>query len=84
VVSDRYTRVSALGDDMLRGHGEALIPMVEEVLAEAGITYEHLDGRRNHWPRIVHRHARGACRGPRFSATLNIPLVGIGTLEAMA
>lgn len=70
---------------MQRGHGEALVPMVEEALRGAGIGYEQLD-------RIGVTVGPGSFTGLRvglaaargFAATLNIPVVGIGTLEALA
>ncbi|MBO6675697.1 MAG: tRNA (adenosine(37)-N6)-threonylcarbamoyltransferase complex dimerization subunit type 1 TsaB [Rhizobiales bacterium] len=85
VVSDGARVVSSRSMTMLRGHGEALIPMVEDGLGEAVITYEDLD-------RVAVTVGPGSFTGMRvglaaargFSATLNIPIVGIGTLEAMA
>jgi tRNA threonylcarbamoyladenosine biosynthesis protein TsaB len=85
VVSDRSRIISGQSVTMLRGHGEALIPMIEQVLADALITYDDLD-------RIGVTVGPGSFTGMRvglaaargFSATLNIPVVGIGTLEAMA
>ncbi len=85
VVADGARVVCARSVAMLRGHGEALIPMVEDVLGEAVITYEDLD-------RVGVTVGPGSFTGMRvglaaargFSATLNIPIVGIGTLEAMA
>lgn len=70
---------------MQRGHGEALVPMVEEALSGAGIGYEDLG-------RIGVTVGPGSFTGLRvglaaargFAATLNIPVVGIGTLEALA
>lgn len=85
VVSAGDTVVCARSELMQRGHGEALVPMVEDVLRGAGIGYEHLD-------RIGVTVGPGSFTGLRvglaaargFSATLNIPVVGIGTLEALA
>lgn len=70
---------------MQRGHGEELVPMVERVLAKASIGYEDLN-------RLGVTIGPGSFTGIRvglaaarsFSATLNIPVVGIGTLEALA
>lgn len=70
---------------MLRGHGEALVPMVEAVLASIGADYEALD-------RI------GVCVGPGsytglrialsaargFGVALNVPVIGFNALEALA
>lgn len=85
VVSDGLRIISEQSVTMLRGHGEALIPMVEQVLADASITYDELD-------RIGVTVGPGSFTGMRvglaaargFSATLNIPVVGIGSLEALA
>ncbi len=85
VVSDGPSVISAQSVAMLRGHGEALVPMIEQVLTDASITYDDLD-------RIGVTVGPGSFTGMRvglaaargYSATLNIPVVGIGTLEAMA
>lgn len=85
VVSAGTMVLSARSEPMQRGHGEALIPMVEQVLEDAGIGYEQLQ-------RIGVTVGPGSFTGLRvglaaargFSATLNIPVVGIGTLEALA
>lgn len=85
VVSDGPGIISAQSVAMLRGHGEALVPMIEQVLTDASITYDDLD-------RIGVTVGPGSFTGMRvglaaargYSATLNIPVVGIGTLEAMA
>ncbi len=85
VVSASGTVLCARSSTMLRGHGEALVPMVESVLADADIGYEDLE-------RIGVTIGPGSFTGMRvglaaargFSATLNIPVVGIGSLEAIA
>lgn len=85
VISTGATVECARSAPMQRGHGEALVPMVEEVLRGAGIGYEQLD-------RIGVTVGPGSFTGLRvglaaargFSATLNIPVVGIGSLEALA
>lgn len=85
VVSSGDAVLCARSLPMQRGHGEALVPMVEEALAGADIGYEQLD-------RIGVTVGPGSFTGLRvglaaargFSATLNIPVVGIGTLEALA
>ena len=85
VVSRAGRVIAARSVRMLRGHGEALVPMVESVLAENGMDYEDLDG-------LAVTIGPGSFTGMRvalaaarsFSVTLNIPLAGIGTLEALA
>lgn len=85
VVSTGETVVTAQSEAMARGHGEALVPMVEAALQDAGIGYEQLDC-------IGVTVGPGSFTGLRvglaaargFAATLNIPVVGIGTLEALA
>lgn len=70
---------------MRRGHGEALVVLVEEVLADAKLDYEDV-------ARIGVTVGPGSFTGMRvalaaaraFSATLNAPTVPIGTLEALA
>ena len=71
--------------EMERGHAEALFPMIEEALAEAGAAYRDLS-------RI------GVCTGPGsftgvrvgiaaargLAMGLGIPAIGIGRLEALA
>ncbi|MFK7792855.1 MAG: tRNA (adenosine(37)-N6)-threonylcarbamoyltransferase complex dimerization subunit type 1 TsaB [Devosiaceae bacterium] len=85
VVAAGASVLAQISTPMLRGHGEALVPMVEEALDQAGLTYESLD-------RIGVTIGPGSFTGMRvalaaargFSATLNIPVIGIGTLQALA
>ncbi|MBV6656453.1 MAG: tRNA (adenosine(37)-N6)-threonylcarbamoyltransferase complex dimerization subunit type 1 TsaB [Devosiaceae bacterium] len=77
--------LSAQSEAMTRGHGEVLVPMVERALADAGHAYEDLD-------RIGVTIGPGSFTGLRvglaaargFSATLNIDVVGVGSLAALA
>ncbi len=70
---------------MARGHQERLAPLVAEVMAEAGLGFEALD-------RIGVTVGPGSFTGLRvglafakgLAAALDIPAVGIGTLEALA
>ncbi len=70
---------------MLRGHAEALLPMVEEVMAEAGVTYGALD-------LIAATVGPGAFTGLRVGLAAarglalagGLPMIGITTLEALA
>jgi len=70
---------------MARGHAEALAPMVEAVMAEAGTTFAQLD-------RLAVSTGPGSFTGQRVGlafmrglrVALNIPLIGITSLAAMA
>ncbi|QRG08186.1 tRNA (adenosine(37)-N6)-threonylcarbamoyltransferase complex dimerization subunit type 1 TsaB [Xanthobacter dioxanivorans] len=75
------------GDSLLmeRGHAEALIPLVEQVMAAAGLDFEHL-------ARIAVTIGPGSFTGLRvglsaargFGLTANRPVVGVTTLAALA
>ncbi len=80
--------VAALADEhtrMTRGHAEALLPMVQRVLETADLTLEKID-------RIAVTTGPGTFTGVRVAIAVaraltlatDIPLIGIGTLEAMA
>ena len=70
---------------MLRGHAEALLPMVEEVMAEAGVAYGALD-------LIAATVGPGAFTGLRVGLAAarglalagGLPIIGVTTLEALA
>lgn len=70
---------------MTRGQAEHLLPLVEDVLAEAGLGYEALDG-------IVTTVGPGAFTGLRIGLSaarslalaLSIPVYGMTTLQALA
>jgi tRNA threonylcarbamoyladenosine biosynthesis protein TsaB len=70
---------------MARGHAEALAPMVEQVMREAGLAFTSLD-------RLGVTTGPGTFTGQRvglafmrgLALTLRIPLIGVTTLEAMA
>jgi tRNA threonylcarbamoyl adenosine modification protein YeaZ len=70
---------------MQRGHAEALAPMVERVMREAGITFPQLD-------RVAVTTGPGTFTGQRvglaFARALGValakPVIGITTLDAMA
>ena len=72
-------------DPMARGHQERLAPLVQEVMAQAGLDFEALD-------RIGVTVGPGSFTGLRvglafakgLSAALSIPAVGVGSLEALA
>lgn len=70
---------------MLRGHAEALLPMVEEIMAEAGVAYSALD-------LIAATVGPGAFTGLRVGLAAarglalagGLPIIGVTTLEALA
>ena len=70
---------------MIRGHAEALMPMVEEVMAEAGAAYAELD-------LIATTVGPGTFTGLRVGLAAarglalagGLPVVGVTTLEALA
>mgnify|MGYP001550517919 FL=1 len=70
---------------MARGHQERLAPMAREVMAAAGLTFDRLD-------RIAVTVGPGSFTGLRvgiafakgLALALDLPAVGIGTLEALA
>lgn len=72
-------------EEMARGHAEALAPMVDETMREAGISFAALD-------RLAVTTGPGTFTGQRVGLAfmramriaLNKPLVGVSTLEAMA
>ena len=71
--------------EMARGHAEALAPMVQEAMAEAGVPFTALD-------RLAVTTGPGTFTGQRVGlafmrglrVALKKPLIGITTLEAMA
>jgi tRNA threonylcarbamoyladenosine biosynthesis protein TsaB len=70
---------------MERGHAEALAPLVQEVMHEAGVSFSEID-------RIVVTTGPGTFTGVRIGLSLargiglarNIPVIGIDTLTAIA
>jgi tRNA threonylcarbamoyladenosine biosynthesis protein TsaB len=70
---------------MARGHAEALAPMVEQVMREAGLAFTSLD-------RLGVTTGPGTFTGQRvglafmrgLALTLKLPLIGVTTLEAMS
>jgi tRNA threonylcarbamoyladenosine biosynthesis protein TsaB len=77
--------LAALSEPMLRGHQERLAPMVQEVMARAGLPFAALD-------RIGVTVGPGSFTGLRvglafakgLGLALGKPCVGAGTLEALA
>jgi tRNA threonylcarbamoyladenosine biosynthesis protein TsaB len=71
--------------EMVRGHAEALAPMVERVMRDSGFAFRELD-------RLVVTTGPGTFTGQRVglafmraaALALKIPLIGITTLDAMA
>jgi tRNA threonylcarbamoyladenosine biosynthesis protein TsaB len=70
---------------MARGHQERLAPMAQQVMADAGLAFDRLD-------RIAVTVGPGSFTGLRvgiafakgLALALNLPAVGVGTLEALA
>lgn len=70
---------------MERGHAEALAPMVERAMAEAGVAFKALD-------RIAVTTGPGTFTGVRiglalargFGVALNLPVIGLDTLSTIA
>jgi tRNA threonylcarbamoyladenosine biosynthesis protein TsaB len=77
--------LSALSEPMQRGHAERIAPMVQEVQALAGAAFSAID-------RIVVTTGPGSFTGVRvglafaraMALALDVPCVGISTLEALA
>lgn len=77
--------LAVLSEPMSRGHQERLALMVREVLAAAGAGFDSLD-------RIAVTLGPGSFTGLRvgmafakgLGAALSIPVIGVGTLEALA
>ena len=86
-VLDAVSDTVVAGDSMLmeRGHAEALIPLVEQVMAKAGLDFPDLG-------RIAVTVGPGSFTGLRvgisaargFALTCNKPAVGVTTLAALA
>ena len=84
-VRDDGRVLAAASEVMARGHQERLAPMAERVMAEAGVGFARLD-------RIGVTVGPGSFTGLRvglafakgLGAALSIPVVGVGTLEALA
>ena len=83
-VTDGERVLAHASEVMARGHQERLAPMAQAVMAKAGIGFERLE-------RIAVTVGPGSFTGLRvgiafakgLAAALSIPLVGIGTLEAL-
>lgn len=82
---DADRTLAVLNEPMTRGHQERLAPMVEEVLAAAGIKPDQID-------RVAVTIGPGSFTGLRvgvafakgFASAMAIPCIGIGALEALA
>ncbi|MBX3481738.1 MAG: tRNA (adenosine(37)-N6)-threonylcarbamoyltransferase complex dimerization subunit type 1 TsaB [Caulobacter sp.] len=77
--------LAARSEPMPRGHQERLAPMVAELMAEAGLAFDQLD-------RVAATVGPGSFTGLRvglafakgISQALSIPLIGVGSLPALA
>lgn len=77
--------IASRHEPMLRGHAEALLPMVEEVMTEAGVAYDALG-------LIAATIGPGAFTGLRVGLAAarglalagGLPIIGVTTLEALA
>src|SRR5580698_5110719 len=84
-VLDGDTILAHRFEEMTRGHAEALAPMVEAVMRQAGVAFTQLD-------RLAVTTGPGTFTGQRVGlafmrgvrVALKKPLIGITTLEAMA
>jgi tRNA threonylcarbamoyladenosine biosynthesis protein TsaB len=84
-VLDGGRLVASACEVMARGHQERLAPMAQQVMAEAGLSFDRLD-------RIAVTVGPGSFTGLRvgvafakgLALALDRPTVGIGTLEALA
>ena len=78
-------RIVARSEPMARGHQEALAPLAQAVMAEAGLAFADLDG-------VGVTVGPGSFTGLRvglafaqgLGAALNRPVVGLSTLDALA
>lgn len=78
-------QVWSRGEELPRQHSQALLPFVNELLTEAGVSLNELDG-------IVVSQGPGSFTGVRIGASIaqglafsqNLPLVQVSTLAAMA
>jgi len=84
-VLDGGRLVASAREVMARGHQERLAPMAQSVMAEAGLAFDRLE-------RIAVTVGPGSFTGLRvgiafakgLALALDLPAVGIGTLEALA
>jgi tRNA threonylcarbamoyladenosine biosynthesis protein TsaB len=84
-VCDGAAMLAAASEPMTRGHQERLAPLVAEVMARAGLAFADLD-------RIAVTTGPGSFTGLRvglafakaMALALDLPCVGVGTLEALA
>ncbi len=83
--TDRATPLARAFVPMERGHAEALAPMIEEVMGEAGVSFSEIE-------RIVVTTGPGTFTGVRIGLAMarglglarGIPVIGIDTLTAIA
>lgn len=84
LIEGRQT-IFTLSHERENAHGESILPLIEQALAEAGWTRRHLE-------RVAVGLGPGSFTGLRvgislaqgISEGLEVPLIGVGSLEAMA
>ncbi len=84
-ISGEIGMLAEIRKDMARGHAEALVPMIARVMDEAGTGFDSLD-------RVAVTIGPGSFTGLRvgiatargLGLALDIPVAGIGTLDALA
>src|SRR4051812_18694458 len=83
--ADRIEILARGAESIGRGHAERLLPIIESVLSQAGCSFHDLD-------RVAVTVGPGSFTGVRvgiaaargLALALNIPAVGVGTLDALA
>ncbi len=82
---DAAPRAVLASDDMMRGHAEAVIPMIKSVMSEAGLAFSDID-------RLAVSTGPGTFTGVRvglsvvraIALAISAPVVGIASLEIVA
>ncbi len=84
-VRDEEGTLAAMFEERTRGHAEALMPMLETVLAEAALGFADLDALAvTVGPGTFTGLRVGLAAARGLALALDIPLVGVTTLEAVA
>lgn len=84
-VFDGEEEIASLFEERTRGHAEAMMPMVETVLAEAALGFADLDALAvTVGPGTFTGLRVGLAAARGIALSLGLPLVGVTTLEAIA